>query len=417
MENKMYLNKQDIQTLLANVPKISFEVTDRCNLQCEYCGYGELYRDYDKREGKFFPAKNALNFLKYMSVLWNSPLRKSINDIVYIDFYGGEPLLNVKFIRHIIEYLEYESDSLANFTYTMTTNALLLDKYIDYLVDKKFKLYISMDGDEYNSSYRINKKRLPVFNRILCNIELVKAKYPIFFENNVNFLAVLHNRNSVESIYRFFKKYNKIPFINDLNSVKVREDMKDKFSEMYKNSRESLQQSEHYSEIEADMFLKSPTYHSVALFLQQYSEYAYKDYNELLYGKPKIEAYLPTGTCLPFSKKVFITVNGKILPCERIGQQFYLGNLTNNGVELDFDAIAQKYNQYYAKMEKQCTSCYNKQACIQCIYNMPDIEKEEPKCLGCMSRGSFENYRNAQLRFLAKNPEAYYKIMNPVMLQ
>ena len=25
------------------------EVTDRCNLECKYCGYGEFYSNYDRR--------------------------------------------------------------------------------------------------------------------------------------------------------------------------------------------------------------------------------------------------------------------------------------------------------------------------------------------------------------------------------
>lgn len=34
---------------------------------------------------------------------------------------------------------------------------------------------------------------------------------------------------------------------------------------------------------------------------------------------------IPTGTCIPLVKRMFVTVTGKILPCERIGQQFALG--------------------------------------------------------------------------------------------
>ena len=53
-------------------------------------------------------------------------------------FYGGEPLLNMNLIKQIIEYI----DSLPKientyFIYNMTTNALLLDKYMNFIVEKK----------------------------------------------------------------------------------------------------------------------------------------------------------------------------------------------------------------------------------------------------------------------------------------
>lgn len=53
MENKKdLLTINNVKYLLANLKQLTFEVTDSCNLRCKYCGYGELYDDYDKRENK-----------------------------------------------------------------------------------------------------------------------------------------------------------------------------------------------------------------------------------------------------------------------------------------------------------------------------------------------------------------------------
>jgi len=38
-----------IKNSIANLNQLVFEVTDACNLQCRYCGYRELYDDYDLR--------------------------------------------------------------------------------------------------------------------------------------------------------------------------------------------------------------------------------------------------------------------------------------------------------------------------------------------------------------------------------
>ena len=416
---KEYLKSGDIKKCLANTPQVTFEVTDACNLRCEYCGYGKFYSDYDDRKNQRLSIEKSIRFLDYLIDLWKSTLNTSINQNVYISFYGGEPLMNFSFIQSIVDHLLNANCNTRRFTFSMTTNAILLNRYMKYFIKHNFKLLISLDGNEYNTSYRIDNKGKNSFDRIVKNIDMLKEKDPKYFEENVDFNAVLHNRNSVDSIYAFFKKrYGKIPSIGELNSTGIREDMVEEFDKTYKSSTESLLQSEHYSEIEKDMFLKSPTYHSATVFLMQHSEFKYNDYNELLYGKTKEEFLIPTGTCLPFAKKVFVTVNSKILPCERIGHQFALGHIENDRIELNFEAIAQKYNAYYTKMDTVCNKCHNKKACIQCIFNLADIDEDKtPKCLGFMDRKSFGMYKNTQYNFLARNPNAYYRIMNDVIME
>ena len=414
-----YLSANDVKYHFANTPQITFEITDACNLKCTYCGYGQFYSDYDTRENKRLPAEKAIILLDYLHQLWTSSLNASINRNTYISFYGGEPLLNMPFIQTIVDYVENRLPSrLRHFTFTMTTNALLLHKYMDYLVEHNFNLLISLDGNKENTSYRIDSKGNPSFDKIVSNVNLLQEKYPDYFENRVNFNAVLHNRNSVESIYRFFKEnYNKIPSIGELNDMGIRPEMQETFMKTYRNSEESLQQSEHYDEIERDMFIQAGSYRSVSTYLLQYSDFVYKDYNELLLGKDYPKRIIPTGTCPPFSKKVYVTVNGKLLTCERIGHQFALGEVTDAEVKLDFEAIAQKYNRYYAKLDKQCKACYNKKTCVQCIYNLPDIDKPAVTCHGFMSKKDFEDYRNAQLSFLANHPEDYHRIMTEIIVK
>ena len=417
----MGITSEDVRRCLSNSPQLTFEITDTCNLKCEYCGYGKFYSDYDERKSTRLSPQRAKALLDYLGSLWRSELNVSHNQNVYISFYGGEPLMNVPFIKEIISYVEELDCPSRSFTFNMTTNGILLDRYIDYLVEKKVRLLISLDGDRYNTSYRVDHRGVNAFDRIVKNVDLVRARYPDYFEQSVNFNAVLHNRNSVESIYEFFQtRYGKVPSIGELNNSGIRPEMREEFNRTYQSSTESLMQSEHYSEIERGMFLKSPTYHSATLFLMQHSEHAYRDYNELLFGKAKQddELTIPTGTCLPFGKKIFVTVNGKILPCERIGHQFALGHVDDLGVHLDFEAIADRYNGYYRKMNPQCSACHNRKACSQCVFNLGDIDgPKAPRCLGFMSKQDAEHYRGTQLRFFQENPEAYHKIIIEVIIK
>lgn len=416
MNQKQYIGPNLIRNSLANTPQITFEVTDLCNLKCIYCGYGKLYSDHDERTNKKLEFTKAKLFLDYLSALWNSSLNKSINNVIHLSFYGGEPLLNVPFIEKVIGYIKGLKNQARKFAYSMTTNGVLLDKYMDFLSSNDFSLLISLDGDEFNNSYRVNKSGRNSYSHVIENIDKLKLIHPEYFSKRVNFNAVLHNRNSVSAIFDFFKKrYNKVPRIGALNTTGIRPEMQEEFLKMYQNTMDSLFKSENYGEIESEMFLSSPTFQSATVFLMQHSEFKYENYNELLYGKTENNQAYPTGTCLPFSRKVFITVNGKILPCERIGHQFALGEITNDSVNLDFEEIAQKYNTYFAKLDIQCSRCYNSKSCIQCIFNLQDIEKNKCSCNGFMNEEKFLSYTNAQLSFLARHPDAYSRIMNDVI--
>lgn len=419
MKNDKFITSDSIVSALANLPQLVFEVTDACNLRCKYCAYGEFYEDYDCRENKMLSTEKAIRLIDYLAKYWSSNLNVSADKKITISFYGGEPLLNFTFIEAIVKHIKNNIHCPhRRFSFSMTTNAMLLHRYMDFLQENCFHLLISLDGNKENDGYRMDKVGHSSFERVVANVDILQKKYPDYFLRYVNFNAVLHNKNSVESIYRFFKeKYDKIPRISELNNVGIRKDKLEEFNRTYKNSQESLRQAEHYEEIERDMFMNTGNYQSLTLYLHQYSGFVYRDYTDLLFDKREAENIrrIPTGTCLPFSKKMFVTVNNKILPCERIGHQFALGKIGETEIELNPEWIANKYNDYYARMEVQCSRCKNQKACIQCLFNLKDVESK-PVCFGYMTDKDFRNYVNRQMYFLERNPEMYKKIMEDVIV-
>ena len=98
-----------------------------------------------------------------------------------------------------------------------------------------------------------------------------------------------------------------------------------------------------------------------------YSEYFFSDYNELLYLSNTSKSKPPTGTCLPFTKKIFISAYGKIFPCERIGFTYSLGKIQNGVVELDYQNVADKYNSYYSRISPVCSKCRDYRGCLNCF--------------------------------------------------
>ena len=111
------LDKQKIRFQLSNLRQLTFEVTDACNLRCKYCGYGEFYEDYDKRENKNLPVKQAIQLIDYLVEFWNSEQNNSADRNIYISFYGGEPLLNMPFIQQVVDYMQKAHCPNRHFTF------------------------------------------------------------------------------------------------------------------------------------------------------------------------------------------------------------------------------------------------------------------------------------------------------------
>jgi len=299
----------------------------------------------------------------------------------------------------------------------MTTNAMLLDRHIDYLVEKNFRLLISLDGDEYAHSYRVDHSGKNSFHRVFRNIKMVRNKYPEYFDKMVSFISILHNRNSVETSYQFISdNFDKTPMINPLSNLGVRKDKIDEFRAMFQNPLQSLIHSEKCEAIEAGMFGKSPRVLEFARYLHRQSGNVFNNYNDLLVDYSDCDV-LPTGTCTPFSKKLFITVNGKILPCERIDHDFSMGHVYDDRVELDCKKVAEKHNDFVFKFVEQCRHCAESRQCSVCVYQKDGIGKENEKCRSFCTQKEFDRKTASILDFLRDHPHYYEKVLNEIVLK
>ena len=346
MKEYRKISHLDIEYSLANLKQLVFEVTDACNLRCKYCAYADLYEGYDQRENLKLPFQKAKLIIDYLYEYWEKRYCIEVNDPITIGFYGGEPLLNVPFIQQVINYIESLNPIGKKFHYNMTTNAILLDRYMDFLAENEFRLLISLDGDEKGQSYRVDTKGKNSFDKVLANIQLLRSKYPSYFEHYVMFNSVLHNRNEVESTYRFIKdKFGKEPMISPLNNSGVRKDKLQEFYQAYQNVATSIQKANNCEALKNELFIKSPETGALVNYIYHHTGNVFNDYNDLLLGREG-SSFPPSGTCIPFSKKMFITVKGRILQCEKIDHEFALGQITNKKVELNLEQAARQHNKY-----------------------------------------------------------------------
>jgi len=398
------LDHLTIKENFIQVQQIIFEVTNRCNLTCTYCKCGKFYKFGNKNKGHTINIHYAINLLKYIFDL----KLKNKKDELNIDFYGGEPLMNIQFIKKIVETAnQLNAGKELELGFYMTTNATLIHKHIHFLVDNNFQLLISLDGNEKGHSYRIfAKNNKNSFRQVIANIDMIQRDFPAYFANNVKFNAVLHNRNSVKSIYEFvYNRYFKIPRISQLNSSDIHPDRKEFIERMFLNQRKSEEEYKNeasnlvpgtreelmsYKELSRFVQVNSINFYSISPFF-------------LLYDKLKP---FPTGTCMPFSKKIFLTTQHDLLPCEKIHNKYALGKVNQN-VIIDNSEIARKFNYCYEKFEKICQNCYNSRLCDVCMFKIDNLDKldtEKLVCYGFRDQEAFKNRLNRVLSLLEQEP-------------
>lgn len=417
MQDFRQLESRDIEYNLIHLPNLVFEVTDACNLRCKYCGYADLYEGYDKRENLKFPFDRAKHIIEYLYTLWKEHCNPEIIEPVTISFYGGEPLLNIPFIRRVIEFVESLPPVGKKFFYNMTTNAVLLDKYMDFLQKKNFHLLVSLDGDEEGHSYRIDVTGKNSFHKVFGNVKLLQIKHPQYYNRYVMFNAVLHNKNSVESTFRFIQEnFGKSPQIFPLNNSGIRPEKIEEFKNTYQNYNESIERASKCENLRNELFTKIPETDKVLKLLYYQSGNVYFNYKNLLVNENNLQLS-PTGTCPPFSKKMFITVKGRILQCEKINHEFSVGQVTDEGVELNFEAIAKQHNDYVFRYAKQCEKCGNRTACMQCVYQIDDIHDNNTRCHGFCTETQKEKQNEQSLRYLSQHPELYKRLLNEVVIR
>ncbi|AFM02475.1 six-Cys-in-45 modification radical SAM protein [Desulfitobacterium dehalogenans ATCC 51507] len=121
------------------VKAICLHVAHDCNLRCNYCFAGTGAFGGDRGLMDLETGKKAIDF-----VLEASAHRKHCE----VDFFGGEPLLNVQMVKDVVQYGKKAArDKGKTIKFTLTTNAVLLSEEIqNFLEQEDISVVLSIDG-------------------------------------------------------------------------------------------------------------------------------------------------------------------------------------------------------------------------------------------------------------------------------
>ena len=152
------------------VKALCLHIAHDCNLACKYCFAEE--GEYHGRRAlmSLEVGKKALDFL-----VANSGKRRNLE----VDFFGGEPLLNWKVVKQLVEYgRSLEEANHKKFRFTLTTNGVLLnDEIMEFCNREMSNVVLSLDGRK-----EINDKMRP-FRNGSGSYDMIVPKFQKFAES------------------------------------------------------------------------------------------------------------------------------------------------------------------------------------------------------------------------------------------
>lgn len=146
-------------------------VAQDCNLACRYC-YGGHAGQFDQRG--LMSADTAERCLRtFLSLGGGREFQKIV-------FLGGEPLLNLPVIQHVVERWqrwrpEYPGRQLF---FSMTTNGVLVDREVArYLKQNRFAVTVSADGPaDMHDAFRVLRNGQGSFDRVMAGMQTLREE-------------------------------------------------------------------------------------------------------------------------------------------------------------------------------------------------------------------------------------------------
>lgn len=313
---------------------LCLHASHRCNLNCEYC-----YADAGT-----FGDKNTLMsedvMLRAIDFAFKHSGRMRVLDI---GFFGGEPLLNFRFIKKGVAYAKKLGDQYSKkVMFSMTSNATLFTKEVMEFVSREgFSLILSCDGPaKTHDRMRKTGSGKGTHSTVLGNILTYMRKYSDAFTVRGTFTRATPNFT------------DQVLFLNEhgFRNISV-EPAQMPDDHPYAISRECdiLRVNAEYDKL-ADIYLDR-------LFANKPISFFHFDYGLRAILEPR-----PIHTqCGAGSGFISITPDGKIFPCfeAAVEKENCIGDIGKG-----FNTLKRKkYQRQHADIKKSCNQCWARYFC------------------------------------------------------
>ncbi|MBW9159133.1 Cys-rich peptide radical SAM maturase CcpM [Clostridium tagluense] len=386
LKNKGYLKSNRVKTTehpdteflkyycSNRIEGIILQVTQSCNLRCEYCTYSGGYanRTHSSKKMTYDMAKQGIDFYIKHS--------RDCNELS-IGFYGGEPLLEFKLIKQCIDYAKSHIEG-KNIRFNLTTNATLLtEEIVRYFDQNNVSIMISLDGPReiHDKNRKFANSGNGSFDTVMEKVRMIYDNFHSYFEKNVHYNTVLETDN-FSCVNKFIEEDHLLEnalFLSSVVNELNRKEKTEKTDQFYEESRYALfiGYLHMLGKIEKESSSK----------LLQTQLLSIADTRKGKQGKQRDvipEKWHHGGPCIPGIMRLFINSDGNFYPCEKvceISNDMIIGNL-NEGYDLE--KIIKILN-IETIIEEKCHDCWaysDCRVCVGCISAEPTEKELDYQC-------------------------------------
>lgn len=334
---------------------IIFNITDDCNLRCEYCKFSGNYNGTKKLRKKgmsYDIIDKSIDFIK----------RYYKNQTtLMIGFYGGEPLLEYKKMKYIINKVR---GVYKNVRFSLSTNGLLLsDEKISFFEKNNVSIKISIDGPEnIHNRYRRTIKNSPSFSIIENKLKSIKEKYESYYMDKIGFLVTLAPPYQIDHIISYLEKIVTLNNPVIFNFVDPYDTLFfDKFDqkEVKENKKRQINQLQ-------EEYFKGFKAANQGIRMKLLDDLFGKNYlqiEERSIFPLSSNIVFPNAACFPGLDRLYISTDGNLYMCEKVGESLVIGDIFKG---FDFEKIKNIMSTYCSIVEKVCLECWAYRLCQTC---------------------------------------------------
>lgn len=357
-----------------NINAMILQITQNCNMRCRYCAFSGDGSDNRRHSHVDMPEQIALDAINFLYK------HSKYSDKVSLSFYGGEPLLKFDLLKKCTKYCK-ELMPDKNIDFLMTTNGTIMtNEIMDFLATEKIILTISVDGPQqsHDKYRRFAGNGDGTYEHICKNLYRLKEKYPDYYQT-ISFNAVVDRDSDMTEISTFFEREdlfrgNKV-LINgvsdsyiDMQYVETKEYLVSLRELLFKQLIDQMRGTENNQ--------RSQMMNAVSRFSSSMG---------------KTDKLAPAmhhqGPCIPGRGKLFVDVEGKIRPCEKVSEhteELVIGNIYDG-----FDHKKIENNLNIGRLtEEECKNCWAIRLCKQCVLCADNIDglSREKKLAECVAQ-------------------------------
>lgn len=341
---------------LPNISSFTIGVTERCNLRCSYCCYSGSYPEHRNHSTSSLSDDQIPSVLDFILKYINS------NEIS-IDFYGGESLLELDWIKKFIQKAKGIETVVWNFEVS-TNGILLVPDIVDWLVANQFNVFVSVDGvGNFHDDCRKDINGQPSYATIEKNLSYIKEHYPDFWTNNVHIMMTVRDISHLPEIA---VSWDSSTLFEDKAPYRMSE-----VSTVYNDTTLKLDEDselDKYLQL-VDWYKGHPDNSLMGAFFNIWlAEWINRPIGE-------IESNIEYPTCVPDNRKLYIDAKGNIGICERISDNIRFGTIADG---IDFSKLNEVRRKTASFIDQSCSNCEMARVCDICpdVLKIPEAMKE-----------------------------------------